>query len=173
MVKLERFRELKEEILPEIWTSHFSEKAGNLGVSMSSKVANLIKTRLSNYPMFILPISRLTGHDIVLLESVLDRGQGENFAVKVTGLEEYKKLGPSAPIRATFTFFTELEEVKNLTLIHGHFDANQMNSIQSSSILQNFCAAYSDDRLFHWVKTFKDCPNEFNFDEFMNVYTKN
>lgn len=134
---------------------------------MSAKVANSIKSRLSNYRMFILPVSRLTGHEIVLLESVVD----ENFVVQVTGLEEYKQMGPQAPTKASFTFFTELATEKDLTLIHGRFNESQLNSTQSSALLQNFCAAYSNDELFRWVKDFSDRPNEFNFDQFLSTFT--
>lgn len=135
---------------------------------MPAKLANIIKSRLSDYPMFILPISRLTGHEILLLESVV----GDNFAVQVTGLEEYKKMGPQAPTRASFTFFTELADKKDLTLVHGCFDGSQMNLNQSTLLLQNFCAAYSRDELFQWIKDFSDRPNEFNFEEFLKTFTK-
>ena len=166
-VNLEKFRELNAELLPEVWTAHFSAKPGNLGVSMPASLSHAIKSRISNYPMFILPISRLIGEEIVLLETVLD----DNFMVQVTSLDEYKKLGPQAPIRASFTFFTELSVEKGVTLIHGRFDATQMNPIQSGTLLQNFCAAYSDDRLFQWVKDFTDRPNEFDFKEFLKAFT--
>lgn len=118
--------------------------------------------------MFILPVSRLTGHEIMLMESVV----GDNFSVQVTGLEEYKRLGSQAPTRATFTFFTELAAEKELILIHGRFDGSQMNLAQSSLLLQNFCAAYSRDELFQWVQRFRDRPNEFDFNEFMKIFTK-
>lgn len=135
---------------------------------MSAQVANLIKSRLKNYEMFILPVPRLTGHEILLTESVV----GDNFSVQVTGLDEYKKLGSQAPTRASFTFFTELADEKNLTLIHGRFDESQMNPTQSSLLLQNFCAAYSDDELFRWVKDFREKPIEFDFEGFMKTFTK-
>lgn len=154
--------------LPDIWASHFSEKPGNLGVSMPATLANVIKSRISEYPMFILPISRLTGHEIVLLESVV----GDNFAVQVTSLEEYKKLGPQAPTRASFSFFTELEPEKDLTLIHGKFDGSQLNLSQSSALLQNFCAAYSRDELFEWIKEFRDRPAAFDFNGFLQTFTR-
>lgn len=166
-VKLDKFRQLDPQTVPEVWAAHFSEKPGNLGVSMPATLANLIKSKLENYPMFILPISRLTGHEIVLMEAVV----GDNFAVQVTGLEEYKKLGAQAPTRASFTFFTELAAEKDLILVHGRFDGAEMNLAQSSLLLQNFCAAYSRDELFKWIQSFRDCPNEFDFSEFMKTFT--
>lgn len=167
-MKLEKFRQLDPQTLPEVWAAHFSEKPDNLGVSMPANLANLIRSRLEKYPMFILPVSRLTGHEIMLMESVM----GDNFSVQVTGLEEYKRLGSQAPTRASFTFFTELAAEKELILIHGRFDGSQMNLAQSSLLLQNFCAAYSRDELFQWVQRFRDRPNEFDFNEFMKIFTK-
>ena len=166
-MKLEKFRQLDPQTLPEVWAAHFSEKPGNLGVSIPAKLANLIKSRLEHYPMFILPITRLTGHEIVLAESIV----GDNFAVQVTGLEEYKKLGSQAPTRASFTFFTELAGEKDLILIHGRFDESQMNLNHSSLLLQNLCASYSQDELFQWVQNFRNHPNEFDFNEFMKIFT--
>ena len=167
-MKLEKFRTLDKETLPEVWAAHFSEKPGNFGVSIPAKLANLIKSRLENYPMFILPISRLTGHEIVLMDAVV----GDNFSVQVTGLEEYKKLGIQAPTRSSFTFFTELATEKDLILIHGRFDSTEMNLTQSSLLLQNLCAAYSQDELFNWIRNFHDRPNEFDFSEFMKTFAK-
>lgn len=166
-VKLDKFIELESKIVPEIWAAHFAEKTGNLGVSMPAKLGNIIKSRLGQYPIFILPISRLTEHEILLLESVV----GDNFSVQVTGLEDYKRMGPQAPIRASFSFFTELELEKDLTLVHGRFDGSQMNLSQSSLLLQTFCAAYIRDELFKWIKDFSDRPNEFNFEEFLKTFT--
>lgn len=166
-VKMEKFRQLSAQELPDIWAAHFAEKPGNLGVSMPAALTSVIKSRLAEYPMFILPISRLTGHEIVLLESVV----GDNFTVQVTGLEEYKTLGPQAPIRASFSFFTELQAEKDLTLIHGKFDGSQMNLSQSSLLLQNLCAAYSRDELFKWIREFRDRPAEFDFNGFMKTFT--
>lgn len=168
-VKLEKFRQLDPQTLPEVWAAHFSEKPGNLGVSMPANLAKSIKSKLEHYPMFILPIARLTGHEIVLMEAVMG---GDNFAVQVTGLEEYKKLGSQAPTRASFTFFTELAAEKDLILVHGRFDGAEMNLAQSSLLLQNFCAAYSRDELFKWIQSFRDRPNEFDFNEFMKTFTK-
>lgn len=166
-MKLEKLRQLDPETLSEVWAAHFSEKPGNLGVSMPAKLANSIKSKLENYPMFILPISRLTGHEIVLMEAIV----GDNFAVQVTGLEEYKKLGSHAPPRASFTFFTELAAEKDLILVHGRFNGAEMNLAQSSLLLQNFCAAYSRDELFKWIQNFRDHPDEFHFNEFMKTFT--
>lgn len=135
---------------------------------MPQKLASLIKSRLQNYSMFILPISRLTGYEILLLESVV----GDNFAVQVTGLDDYKKLGPQATTRASFTFFTELAAEKDLIVVHGKFDGAQMNLNQATLLLQNFCAAYSQDDLFEWIRKFQDNPTGFDFDEFMKIFTK-
>lgn len=168
-VKLDKFIELDSKIVPEIWAAHFTEKTGNLGVSMPAKLGNIIKSRLCEYPMFILPISRLTGHEILLLESIVG---GENYSVQVTGLEDYKKMGPQAPILASFSFFTELEGEKDLTLVHGRFDGTKMNLNQSSSLLQTFCAAYSRDELFQWIKDFTNRPNDFNFEDFLKTFTQ-
>lgn len=167
-MKLEKFRQLDPQTVPEVWAAHFSEKPGNLGVSMPTTLANVIKSKLENYPMFILPISRLTGHEIVLMEAVV----GDNFAVQVTGLEDFKKFGSKASTRASFTFFTELAAEKDLILVHGRFDGAEMNLAQSSLLLQNICAAYSQDELFKWIQTFRDHPNEFNFNEFMKTFTQ-
>ena len=167
---MDKFIKLEAKIVPEIWAAHFTEKTGNLGVSMSAKLGNIIKSKLGEYPIFILPISRLTGHEILLLESVV--GDNYNYSVQVTGLEDYKKLGPQAPIRASFSFFTELELEKDLTLVHGRFDGSQMNLIQSGLLLQTFCAAYSRDELFQWIKDFRDRPNEFNFEGFLKTFTE-
>lgn len=165
---MEKFIELDPKTVPEIWAAHFAEKTGNLGVSMPAQLGNIIKSKLGEYPIFILPISRLTGHEILLLESVV----GDNYSVQVTGLEDYKVMGPNAPIRASFSFFTELESEKDLTLVHGRFDGSQMNLSQSGLLLQTFCAAYSRDELFQWIKDFRDRPDEFNFEGFLKTFTE-
>lgn len=168
-MKLEKFMELEAKIIPDLWAAHFAEKPGNLGVSMTAHFANVIKLRLRDYPMFILPISRLTGHEILLLESVVE----DNYTIQVTGLEDYKKMGPQAPIRASFSVFTELESEKDLTLVHGRFDGSQMNSNQLRLLFQNLCAAYSRDELFQWIRDFRNRPNEFNFEEFLKTFKMN
>lgn len=165
---MEKFFELDAQtILPEVWANYFMDKPDNLGMSMSAKLAKTIKSRLQDYPMFILPIPRLTGQEILFMESIV----GDNFIVQVTGLEEYKRLGPQAPIRASFTFFMEMINSKDLTLVMSHFDGSKINSTQISQLLQNFCAAYSQDELFKMIKDFRDNPNDFDFDKFMKLFT--
>jgi ATP synthase mitochondrial F1 complex assembly factor 1 len=164
---MSKFLELDAKCVPEVWSAHFSQKPDNFGVSLPSKLAALIKPRFSEYPMFIMPLARMTGHDIVLLQASVN----ENLAIHVTKLEEYKKLGSAAPILASFTFFNELIQEKDLVLIHGIFDGSLTNYCQSKSLVQNICAAYSDDELFKWVREFQDRPNEFNFDGFMRAFT--
>lgn len=139
----------------------------NLGISMPAKLAALIKPRLSEYPLFILPMARLTGHEIVLLQSSVE----ENFAIHVTKLEEYKRLSTQAPILASFTFYNEMASEKDLVLIQGVFDGGKTNFCQSKLLVQNICAAYSDDELFKWVRNFQDRPNDFDFDAFMKAFT--
>ncbi|GIL45820.1 hypothetical protein Vafri_2970 [Volvox africanus] len=107
--------------------------------------------------MFVLPLTRPGGYETLLVQCQMP-------FVLVTGLEEFKRSGVSAPPYLTLTHYPELCDSHGVVLVRGDVIHDKgMNLEEARTVMELIRAFYTSPDDYPLVHTFNHKPAQFNF----------
>ncbi|KAG2501294.1 hypothetical protein HYH03_001094 [Edaphochlamys debaryana] len=159
IVKLDHLLNKSGDEVAEIWEQYHSDpKGGRVGTVMTAADYRTFVQRAKESPMFVLPLARPQGYETLLVQAQLP-------FVLITGLEEFKRHGESAPPYLTLTHYAELLDSHGLALVRGDVIHDKALSLsQARTIMEVTRAFYVSDEDYPLVHTFNHRPAAFRFD---------
>ena len=118
---------------------------------------NKIQDRAKQYPIFIYPVPRNEGYELMV-------GEFSEDQFYLTSVIHYQTLGENAPWLIAFTHFTELKESKGIVLMVGEVDAQHI-ATHEAMFIANLIQLYygtDDENKLSLLKTFNLNPDQFN-----------
>ncbi|CBZ51525.1 GM04207p, related [Neospora caninum Liverpool] len=169
VVKLPLLRLKSREEVAKIWAEHFRTKTLSVAASTGHDAFERLASTAQVAPHFVVPLPR--GEGGASFETFFIQFQGSRTCL-ITSLHEYTQLYKNPDRPSPFlvvTFFDELGEEKNLTLIQGDILRGEcLSKEEAGHVLSLLLLFYSDPNLSRWVLDFNLKPREFSFELFQD-----
>ncbi|CBZ51527.1 hypothetical protein NCLIV_013200 [Neospora caninum Liverpool] len=166
VVKLPLLRLKSREEVAKIWAEHFRTKTLSVAASTGHDAFERLASNAQVAPHFVVPLPR--GEGGASFETFFIQFQGSRTCL-ITSLHEYTQ-NPDRPSPfLVVTFFDELGEEKNLTLVQGDILRGEcLSKEEAGHVLSLLLLFYSDPNLSRWVLDFNLKPREFSFELFQD-----
>ena len=157
ILKLDQLADKTGEEIGKIWTEYYKNK-GVLSAVIPGKIYSRIYSRSQSCPAFIYPLVKDHGYEFILGQFI----KNECF---FTSLLNYQAHEENAPWQIKLTHFTELQDDKDIVLMHGEADENTLSILEAQCITQQLQMFYatSDEERFNMVHTFNKAPDKFSY----------
>ncbi|GFR42529.1 hypothetical protein Agub_g3429 [Astrephomene gubernaculifera] len=158
IVKLEELIKKSGEEVADIWLGyHADPQGGRVGGVLSAEEYGNFTKRAKESPMFVLPLAKPAGYETLLLQCQMPY-------VLLTGLEEFKRYGESAPPYLTLTHYPELLDSHGVVLVRGDVIHDKgMNLEEARTLMQLVRAFYCGADDYPLVHDFNHKPAAFDF----------
>lgn len=158
LIHMELFEDKTAEEISHIWMEHFKEKEC-ISAVIPSDIFNDMTSKIDEYPTFLYPLPKAQGYEFVL-------SQFESLSrCFFTSLINYQVHGDNAPWQLCMTFYTELQDSKNIVLMTSELDTTGLNVMEAQCLAQLqklFYATPSDERLA-LMHCFNKTPDSFKY----------
>ncbi|KAI8093189.1 ATP11 protein-domain-containing protein [Halteromyces radiatus] len=161
IVKLDIFGKVSKENIIKLWHEYHKDKKNTINAVIPSSIYQTIHERRQRYPMFIFPLPRDNGLEFYLL-------QFHDRQCYFTSLAEYKLKQDQARPFLSLTHYDELEDTKEIVLMHGHIHQPKIVDVQDAQFLA-FCVQHfygdhhNNQQLFKLVRQFHEHPDDFDY----------
>jgi len=159
IIKLDLISKLPVEDIKKIWVDYYSNKDAVCAV-IPSDTFTVIRTVAESYPVFIYPIPRENGYEMLMC-------QYSNNDFHFTSLHNYQRYKEYAPNQLTLKHFTELEKDKGIVLMSGMLTDNSISVTDAQFLsyqLQHFSTRRPD-----LIRNFNTHPESFKVDDIIDA----
>ncbi|CAB4010194.1 ATP synthase mitochondrial F1 complex assembly factor 1 [Paramuricea clavata] len=156
IMNLEKVKEESASTIEELWREYHRDK-DSVSAVIPAEMYDKIQERAKQYPIFIYPIPRNEGYELMVGEFLEDQ-------VYLTSVINYQTLGENSPWLIAFTHFTELKESKGIVLMVAEVDTNHL-ATHEAMFIANLIQLYygtDDENKLSLLKTFNLNPDQFN-----------
>eukprot|EP00794_Sanderia_malayensis_P020025 gene20025-21988_t len=150
------------EEIGEIWTEFYKTKPVVSAV-IPGKIYDRIYSRSIECPVFIYPLTKDQGYQFIL-------GQFSGDQCYFTSLLDYQVHGENAPWLLNLTHYTELQQEKDVVLMAGEIDQQNLSILEAQFLAQQLQLFYatSDEERFNLVHVFNKQPDKFKYMDVIN-----
>lgn len=157
VVKIELLANEVKADIEKIWKEYHRSKYC-VASSMSRDQFLAIKTKTSEYPQFVVPLSRTDG----AVEFFY--WQQQNNIWLYTPLIEYQRHGDKAESALTVAFYQELMNAKDVVLMRGEINPACLDILESQFLLNQIQINYLDENRYTTiVRKFHEDSQNFDF----------
>ena len=157
ILKLDQIQGKNKDEIAHIWTEYFKSKQ-SISAVIPKEIYDRIYTRALSCPSFIYPLVKEQGYEFML-------AQFQENQCFFTSLLNYQAHGENAPWQMNLTHYTELKDEKDIVLMLGEVDTDQLNILEAQCLAQQVQMFYAtaDEERFYLVYTFNKDPNNFKY----------
>lgn len=161
LIHIELFEKEYPERIVTIWKEYYKGKMEVYADAMKSSVFQVFIQRLRLNPHFVLPVHKKLGYLNVYV-------QFQENGILFTPLKEFKMHGERAQPTLCVSYYTELEQSKELVLLRGEVDVKVIDKVEAIILMRMLYSFYIQNDLFErFVEVFNHRPNEFNYQKFI------
>jgi ATP synthase F1 complex assembly factor 1 len=143
-----------------LWEEYHAPRTENIAMTFTSDIYSTLFSRLKEANMFMLPVKREGGHFMMI-------SQNQDNSLLFTFLQDYKQHQIFANPYFIFTFFTELQQSKDIVLGRGDIIDQKITREEARELMKSFFMFYMTSDLYEdFVQNFNFDSSKFNYSKF-------
>jgi ATP synthase F1 complex assembly factor 1 len=161
VVRLDTLQHETPDRIRQLWIDYHTKKASCVSAVAPADTYALLHRRLTESPLFVLPLPREAGFVSVLLQA-----DAHQDAVIFTDLESYRQAADKGAVPAALhlRYYTELAKQKHIVLVRGELDPTRLTATEAQTLVNQLQVYYLADAKYEtYVKRFNHDPAHFDY----------
>lgn len=155
IMKMELIEGQSTQEIGRIWCEFHKGKDCVANV-ITRDVYSIMRDRCVKYPTFVHPVPKDKGYEFYM-------SFFEEDAAHFTPLRKYKELKENSPECLEIHYYTELMDSKNIVLIRGTYDTDELTALEANCLASSLQLYYSEleGKRANSLQSFTETPEEF------------